>query len=91
MRDSRLAVNNVNTQIMCLASARKTRALWDKGEKEKMGTKITEMEWGTVLGLTWNLDLQWKRNTEMMLGKFNRKQYRESRGINTIHKRERKI
>ena len=61
MRDSRLAVNNVNTQIMCLASARKKRALWDKGEKEKMGkegTKITEMEWGTVLGLTWNLDLQ---------------------------------
>ena len=27
MRDSRLAVNNDNTQIMCIASARKRRAL----------------------------------------------------------------
>jgi hypothetical protein len=39
MRDSRLAVNNDKTQIMCLASARKRAAMKDKGEAEKM--KIT--------------------------------------------------
>ena len=38
--DSRRAVNNDETQIMCLASARKRKVLWDKGEVEKMEITI---------------------------------------------------
>ena len=58
----------------------------DKRQKEKMeitieGTRITEMEWGTVLGLTWNTDLSRKKHTEKMIGKFNRRQYGASRDM----------
>ena len=52
-----LIIKLYKMQVMCLASARKRKALWDKGEAEKMqiiieGHKITEMEFGIVLGLT---------------------------------------
>lgn len=84
MRDSRLAVNSDKTQIMCLRSNRKRKAMAKKGEGRKMemvveGHKLVEMEHGTVLGLTWNSDLTWKKNTEMMLKKFNKKFYGCSR------------
>ena len=57
-----MTVYNNKTQIMSLASARKRAAMKAKGETEKLKIKlkdhtITEMEHGTVLGLTWKSDL----------------------------------
>ena len=59
MRDSRLAVNSEKTQIMCLRSTRKRKAMEKKGEGRKMEMimdNLVEMEHGTVLGVMWNSD-----------------------------------
>jgi hypothetical protein len=70
-------------------------AMKNKGEAEKMkitveGHTITEMEHGTVLGLTWNSDLSWKKNTEMMVEKFNKKFYGVSRVLRYLTENRRK-
>ena len=55
-----------------------------KGEGRKMqlrveGHELVEMEHGTVLGLTWISDLTWRKNTELMKEKFDKKFYGCSR------------
>ena len=55
-----------------------------KGEAEKMkitveGHEIEEMEQGTALGLTWNIDMSWKKNPEMLAERFNTRFYGVSR------------
>ena len=62
MRDSIMTVYNNKPQTIFLAIARKRAAMKAKGEAEKLKIKlkdhtITEMEHGTVLGLTWKSDL----------------------------------
>ena len=84
MQESRLAVNNDKTQIMCLASKRKRAAMKAKGETSKMRItaeehSIEEIEYGTVVGVTWNRDLRLKKNTEMFAECFNTKFYGVSR------------
>ena len=76
MRKSRLAVNNDKTQIMCLASKRKRVAMAVKREVGKMkitveGHKLEEMEHRSVLGLTWNRKLSWKKIMEKLAERFN--------------------
>ena len=59
--------------------------LRDRGEGRKLdvemeGNRVVEIIYETVLGLTWNSDLSWKKNTEEMMSKFNQKFYGCSRG-----------
>ena len=54
------------------------------------GHTTTEMEHGTVLVLTWNCDLSWRKDTEMMEEKFNTKFYGVSRVMRFLTKKGRK-